>query len=117
MSSGGKLSGASGKGGAASGDPRTQERDQGISRLTITDTSRANRSIDPDDDGTRGETSIGKLIKQLRQGLFGVLFVMAKDTPNTNASLQLLLMFIDFFQVRVPCVCIAVPATDAALRL
>lgn len=54
---------------------------------------------DPDDDGTRGETMIGRFILNMRQGLYGVLFVMAKDAEESTAAIQALLMAIDFLQV------------------
>lgn len=83
------------------------ERDAGITRLTLQPTdARASRAIDPDDDGTRGETSVGKFIKSLRQGLFGVLFVMSKDFPEGNKTIQLLLILIDCFQVCVAPACL-----------
>lgn len=77
-------------------------KDQGLSRLTLQpgDQKLGTRSLDPDDDGTRGDTSIGRLVKQLRQGLFGVLFVMAKDAPESSPHLQALLSVIDFIQVK-----------------
>lgn len=56
--------------------------------------------------GTDRETTLERVARQLRHGLFGVLFTMNKNSgsgPQAGSDrLDLALMMIDFLQVRVP---------------
>lgn len=88
--------------GASDPGPRKPPNaDAGLSRLTLqpSESSGKQSVVDPDVDGSRGETSVGRLVKQLRQGLFGVLFVMAKDVSEGPRKVALLVLLVDFFQV------------------
>jgi hypothetical protein len=96
---GNMISAIGGNGGAAAA---ASKGDQHVLAVAVANTAASDSSMHDEFDGSHAKSD--GIFKKMKQGVFGVLFVMAKDSGGSESTKwAYLLLIIQFLQVRPHC--------------